>query len=83
MFVLGRRVGERIIITVPPSAAPREIAVSLVRARIGDGDSRIGFEADGNGEQIRIDREEVHLARKAAAARDAKNAHIARKAGEQ
>jgi sRNA-binding carbon storage regulator CsrA len=74
MFILGRRVGERIIITVPPSSVPREISVRLICG--GPEKAKLGFEADRNGEMIRIDREEIHLARKAAAARDARNAHI-------
>ena len=45
MLVLTRKVGERLILTIPPSTEPRDVEIILVEAR-KCGRARIGIEAD-------------------------------------
>lgn len=58
MLVLGRRVLEKVIIVVPPSAEPTKIEVCLTEIRGGriDPRARLGFTAP---DEVKIDREEV------------------------
>lgn len=55
MLCIGRRVGEEVIITIPPSAEKREIRVMLVESQAHK--ARLGFVADRD---IVIDRDEIH-----------------------
>lgn len=55
MLSLGRKIGERVILTVPGLADP--IVVQVLSPRGHDG-VRLGFVAD---DSVTIDREEVHI----------------------
>ena len=45
MLVLTRKSGEKLIVTIPPSAEPREVEITLFETRSG-GRARLGIEAD-------------------------------------
>jgi carbon storage regulator len=59
MLVLSRKVGEKVIITVPPSTQPTVIAVTLVETRADR--CRLGYEAPRT---VSIHRQEIHDAMK-------------------
>lgn len=67
MLVLSRMRDQKVVITVPPSAEPTHVEVTLVDIR---GDKvRLGFDApDG----VVVDREEVAVAKRYAAPRIAR-----------
>lgn len=55
MLVLSRRVGEEIILTIPPSTEERRVTMKVVEYRRGD-KVRIGVSAP---DEIEVDRAEV------------------------
>jgi sRNA-binding carbon storage regulator CsrA len=55
MLALSRQVGETVVITIPPSAVPQEVRLTVVSAERSK--ARIGFKADP---AIIIDRLEIH-----------------------
>lgn len=59
MLVLARQHQQEVVITVPPSADPRQIVVSV--QGIGETNVRLGFDAEPC---VTIDRREVHNAKK-------------------
>lgn len=56
MLILGRRTGEKVVLTIPPSPVAQVVTVTMAGIR-GRSQGRIGFEATAG---VRIDREEVH-----------------------